>query len=488
MRYSCLADFLEQLAQAGELVRIETEVGPVLEAAEITDRIARAGGPALLFGAVQGHELPVLTNLLGTEKRICLALGIKSPAELSQRIAELVDPSQPEGWFERIQTSGTRAGLRRLPPRTVKAGACQQIVRLGGDVDLEALPALQSYPLESGRVITAGQLFTADAESGRSSVGRYDLRVLDKSRLAAGWLAHDDPARLMIGYGERNDRMPLAVVLGGDPAGLLAAMAPLPPEADVCALAGLLRQKPLELVKCRTVELEVPTDAEIVIEGYVDPAEPPADVGLLGASGGTYQLARPAPVMHVTALTHRANPIYPAMVPGTLPDEACVVNRALQRVFLPLVRLAIPELVDYDLPMFGAARHWALISIRKTYAGQARKVAWAFWGLQQMMFTKLLVLVDEEVDVHDHRQVWSAVSRHVDPGRDVFFGQGPPDSRDPAAAPQMLRHMMAIDATAKLSEERRGQRPQPAQMSEEIRRLVSKRWAEYGLGPEPGAT
>jgi 4-hydroxy-3-polyprenylbenzoate decarboxylase len=488
MSYHCLADFLEQLRQAGELVRIEAEVDPVLEAAEITGRTAHSGGPALLFGAVQGHEPPLLTNLLGTEKRFCLALGIESPAELSQRIAELVDPAEPEGWFEKIQTAGTRAVLRRLPPRTLKTGACQQIVRLGSDVDLEAMPVLRSYPLESGRVITAGQLFTADAESGRWSVGRYDLQVLERNRLAACWLAHDDPARLMIGYRERKGRMPLAVVLGGDPAGLLAAMAPLPPEADVSALAGLLREKPLELVKCRTVELEVPTDAEIVIEGYVDPAEPPVDVGLLAASGGTYQLARPAPVMHVTALTHRANPIYPAMVPGTPPDDACVVNRALQRVFLPLVRSAIPELVDYDLPTFGAARHWALISIRKTYAGQARKVAHAAWAVRPLMFAKLLVVVDQDVDVRNHQQVLSAISSHVDPGRDVFFDQGPPDPRDPAAPPEMLRHTMAIDATAKLSEERRGERPGPAQTSEEIRRLVSKRWAEYGLGPEPGAT
>ena len=485
MSYHCLADFLEQLGQAGELVRVEAEVDPVLEAAEITDRISHARGPALLFGAVRGHEFPLLTNLLGTEGRICLALGVKSLDEVALRIAELAHPAEPEGWFEKITGAPTRGALRRLPPRTVKTGACQQVVRLGGDVDLGELPAVQSRPMEAGRVITAGQALTADAETGSRCVGRYDLRLLDRNRLAACWSGHDDPARLMVGYGERKERMPLAVSLGGDPAGLLAAMAPLPPDADVSALAGFLRQKPCELVKCRTAELEVPTDAEMIIEGYVDPAEEPVDVGLLTTSGGTYRRPGPAAVMHVTALTHRANPVFPAIVPGMGRDETCVLNRALQRVFLPLVRVAIPELVDYDLPAFGAARHWAFVSIRKTYAGQARKVAHALWGLRQTMFAKLLVIVDDDVAVDDYRQVLSAVSSQVDPGRDVLVCPGPPDPLDPAVPADGLSDRIALDATAKLPEERRGERPGRAQMTEGIRRLVSDRWPEYGVGPDP---
>ena len=487
MSYYCLADFLEELVQAGELVRVEVAVDRVLETAEITDRTAHAGGAALLFGSIKGSELPVITNLLGTETRICRALGVRSLAELTERITALVQPPEPEGWFEKIKTAPTRAALRKLPPKTVKTGACQQVVRLGDDVDLDRLPVLQSCPNESGPTITAGQLFAADPDTGLLSVGRYDLQVLGGNRLAACWHPHDDPARLMLGYRQRNARMPLAVALGGDPAGLLAAMAPLPPGADASAVAGLLRGKPRELVKCRTIELCVPTDAEIVIEGYLDTAEPPVDAGPLGTSGGYYQLSRPKPVIHVTALTHRANPVYPAMVPGRPPDEACVVNRALGRIFLPLVKLAIPELIDYDLPEFGAARHWALVSIDKTYAGQARKVAHAVWGLRQLMFAKLLVIVDEHIDVHDHRQVWSAVAGHVDPGRDVFFQRGPCDPRDPAAPPDTLTHRMALDATVKLPEEHPGERPEPAEMTEQVRRLVSGRWAEYGLGPDPAA-
>jgi 4-hydroxy-3-polyprenylbenzoate decarboxylase len=263
-------------------------------------------------------------------------------------------------------------------------------------------------------------------------------------------------------------------------------MAMLPSAVDARALAGLLAGKARELVRGRTVELHVPGDAEIIVEGYVDPGEPPVDPGPLCTSGAHYRLAPPAPVIHVTALTHRVNAILPAMVAGGPPDEACVIHRALHRVFLPLVQRAIPELVDYDLPAFGAARLWAFLSMRKHYAGQARKVAHAAWGMRPLMFAKTLVLVDDEVDVRDPRQVWSAVATHVAPGRDVFFADGPLDPLDPASASGSMARRMAVDATAKMPGEHPGEPPQPATMSEEVCRLVSARWSEYGLGPEPG--
>jgi 4-hydroxy-3-polyprenylbenzoate decarboxylase len=483
MAYHSLAEFLEELGQAGELVRVEAEVDPVLEAAEIADRVARGGGPAVLFGAVRGRPLPVVTGLLATDGRICRALASRSPQEIALEIAELVKPSQPEGWLDRIKAAPGRAALRASAPKTVRNGACQQVVRLGEDVDLGELPALVCRPEESGPTITAAQVFAADAESGQAVIGHYDVRVLDHDRLAVCWSPHDEPAALVPGYRQRGDRMPLAVVLGGDPAGLLAAIAPLPSGADVSALAGLLRNKPRELVRCRSIELEVPTDAEMVIEGFVDPGEPPRQVGLLGTSGG-YRFCPPAPAMHVTAVTHRANPIVPAMVPGGLADEACGVRRALARILLPIIQLAVPELVDLDLPAFGAARHWALASVRKTYAGQPRRVAHALWGLRQMMFSKLLVIVDRDVDVGDHPAVWAAVASHVDPAADVFFAAGPPDPTDPAAAPGELTRRMAIDATAKLPGETRGVRPPRGGRSKEIQRLVTDRWNEYRLGPE----
>jgi len=467
------------------LVRVEAEVEAGPETAEITARIASAGGPALLFGAVAGHDFPLLTNLLGTEGRICRALGVASLSEMAERIARLAEPAEPEGWFEKIKTAPHVAALSKLPPRRVRSGAVQQIVRLGSDVDLGELPVLRSDANESDGTITAGVVLTSDAESRRPIAGRYDLRVSGPDRLAVGWAAHDEPARVLGDFTRLGEKMPLAVVFGGDPAILLAACAPLPPGADVGAMAGLFRERPIEVLACRSVELEVPAEAEIVIEGYVDPSEPPVDVGPWRAPLGHHQPSRPVAVMRVTAITHRANPIFPAMVPGKPPDELCVVTRALARIFLPLAKMAIPELVDYDLPTFGAGRHWAAIAIRKTYAGQAHRVADAAWGLRQLMFAKVLVVVDEGIDVHDQQQVLSAVAANVHPARDVFFRRGPPDPCDAATPPGQLGHRMGIDATAKLPGEHPGGWPEPATMSEEIRKLVSDRWAEYGLGPEP---
>lgn len=483
MSYRCLADFLEELGHAGELVRVEAEVEALLEAAELTRRICSTGGPTLLFGSVKGCDIPLLANLLGTEARICRAVGAGSVEDVAERIAGLADPVQPEGWFERLKTAPHVAALSRLPPRRVKVGACQQIVRLGGDVDLGELPAVQSAPQEAGRAITAGVVFTADANAHRPVAGRYDLPVLGSDRLAACWAAHDEPARLLAEYGRRNEKMPVAVVLGGDPAILLAAAALVPAVVDRCALAGLLREKPLDVVPCRSVDLEVPAEAEIVVEGYVDPSEPWVEAGPLCMPTGHYSLARPAPVIHVTAMTHRANPIFPAMVPGRPPHEACVIDRALSRIFLPLLKMAIPDLVDYDLPMFATVRHWATLSICKTYAGQARRVAHAAWGLQPLMFAKLLVVVDEHVDVRDHHQVLSAIANNVNPGRDVITQQGPPDPLDVATPPGVLSQKMALDATAKLPGEHAGPWPESAAMADEIERLVSDRWEAYGLGP-----
>ena len=288
MPHRCLSDFLEELGAAGELARVETTVDPCLEIAEVSARVCRAEGPALLFHDVRGHEIPVLTNLLGTERRICRALGVADLDEITQRVARLVEPAGTEGWLDRLRASSPGVALGNLLPRRVKAGACQQIVRLAGDVDLGSLPLLpasrdspifanakigtvprqESAPGEAGRAIFAAGVFTADPDSHQQAVGRYDLVPLDRNRLAVCWAAHDEPARLAAEYGRRNQRMPLAVVLGGDPAGVLAAAARWSPEVDTFALAGLLRDKPLDVVACRSVDLVVPAEAEIVLEGY----------------------------------------------------------------------------------------------------------------------------------------------------------------------------------------------------------------------------
>ncbi len=455
MAYRCLADFLEELGHAGELTRVEEEVDPALGVAEIAARSAKSGGPALLFGSVKGHDLPVLCNLLCTEGRICRALGVASLDEMADRIARLFDITASESWFERLKAGGQPAALGGVAPHKVKSAACQQIVRLGSDIDLGELPLLQTAPDEAGRAITAAAVFSAEPDSHRPAAGRFNLQRIDPTRLAVCWAAHDEHARLASEYRTRNQKMPLAVVIGGDPSFLLAASAPLPPGGDVCAVAGLLREKSLDVVGCRGVDLDVPAEAEIVLEGFLveDPSQPLVMAGPLCGPTGHCTLPRPAPVMQVTAVTHRANPIYAVMVPGRPPHEACTAARAMQRVFLPLARLAMPELVDYDLPEFAAARHWAAVSIRKTYPGQGRRAAHAAWNLPAMMFAKVLVVVDDDVDVHDHQQVLAAVAANMRPGRDVLVEEGPADPFDPAAPAGALGEKMAIDATRKIDVE-----------------------------------
>jgi 4-hydroxy-3-polyprenylbenzoate decarboxylase len=487
MLYRCLADFLEELSHSGELTRVENQLDPVAEVAKFAAGANLADKNALLFVDVRGHELPVLANLLASEARICRALGAGSLDEVAGRIARLLDVSAPEGWFERLKGGAHSAAIGSVVPREVKSAACQQIVRLGSDIDLGELPLLScgagvsparcrettgteevvgksfasmkdvfpttsSVPFSFPRAITAAVVFSAEPDTHRPVAGRFDLQQLDATRLAACWAAHDDHARLLGEYRVRNQKMPVVVVIGGDPAFLLAASAPLPSGSDVCAVAGLLRQKPLDVVACRGVDLAVPAEAEIVLEGYVDPAEPPVVAGPLCGPTGHATPPLSAHALHVTAMTQRANPIYVAMIPNRPPHEAVTVARAMQRVFLPLVRLAMPDLVDYDMPEFAAARHWAAVSIRKTYPGQARRAAQAAWGLRPMMFAKMLVVVDDDVNVHDHQSVLSAITSNTNPARDVLIDQGPPDPYDPAATPGTLGQRMAIDATRKLAE------------------------------------
>ncbi|MGA2034297.1 MAG: UbiD family decarboxylase [Thermoguttaceae bacterium] len=480
-----LADFLDELGHAGELVRVEAEVDPCLEAAEITARVARSGGPALLFTNLKGCHAPLLTNLLGTEARICRALGVDSLAEAADRAGRLAAASAADGWFQRWRAGSQPTALAQVLPRQVKSAACQQIVRLGSDVDLGQLPLVQSAPGEAGRVVTAGVTVTAEPDSHRPIAGRFDLQLLARDRLAVCWAAHDEPARLLVQCRQRGEKLPVAVMLGGDPAVLLAASARLSPAVDCLALAGLLRDKPLDAVACRTVDLSVAAESDIVIEGYVNPAEPPVEAGPRSAPLGRYTLPCTAPILHVTALTHRANPIYPAMVHLAMPGEASQVDAALTRIVLPLAKSAIPELLDYDLPQLAAARLWAVLSIDKTYAGQARRVASTAWGMPQFMLAKMLIVVDRGVDVREPGQVQRAVAANVHPGRDVFFQAGPPDPLDPAALPGTLGQRMAIDATEKLPQEHAGPWPAAAEMSPAVRQLVSDRWPQYGLGPEP---
>jgi 4-hydroxy-3-polyprenylbenzoate decarboxylase len=447
MAYRSLAEFVEDLKHVGELVRVDEEVDPALGLAEMAGKIA-PGGPAVLFGAVKGHEPPVLCNLLGSDARICRALGVASLDEVTERIARLLDTTASEGWFERLKGGTQPAALGSFAPRKVKSAACQQIVRLGSDIDLGELPLLQTA--ETGPAINGAAVFSAEPDSHQPVAGRFDLERLDRARLAVCWAAYDEHARLLGEYRRRQQKMPLAVVLGGDPAFLLAAAAPLPGGSDVCAVAGLLRERPLDVVGGRGVDLLVPAEAEIVLEGFVDPTEPPVMASPRCGPTGHVTRPQPAPVMQVTTVTHRASPIYAVMLPGPPPHEAAMVARAMQRVFLPLAHLAMPDLVDCDLPQFAAARLWAAVAIRKTYPGQGPRAAHAAWGLPATRFAKTLLIVDEDVDVHDHEQVLAALTNNLRPGCDVLIERGPADPFDPAAPGDALAEKMALDATRKL--------------------------------------
>jgi 4-hydroxy-3-polyprenylbenzoate decarboxylase len=470
MTHRCLADFLEELENAGELTRIEDEVDPTLEASEI-NQTANWGGPALLFGAVKGYDLPILCNLLATESRISLALGGEALDDVANRIARLLENTASESWLERLKAGNQPAVLEAVAPRKVRAAACQQIVRLGSDVHLDDLPMLAAYfanverkgryyedvcpmpPEEPVRAITSAIVNTADPDSHRPVTARFDLQWIDRTHLALGWADDEEHARLLGEYRSRDQKMPLAVIIGGDPAVPLAASAPLPAGTNVYAVAGLLREKALDVVTCRSIDLEVPAESEIILEGFCDPFEPMVPMAPLCGPTGYPTRPRRVPVMQVTAITHRANPVYAVMVPGKPPHEAVTVARAMQRVFRPLAKLSMPDLVDYDLPEFAAARHWAAVSIRKTYPGQAHRAACAAWNLPALKWAKVLVVVDADVDVSDYQRVLAAVTLNMRPDRDILTVQGPADPFDPAATNGGLSQRMAIDATRKLPAE-----------------------------------
>jgi 4-hydroxy-3-polyprenylbenzoate decarboxylase len=485
MAYDNLSDFLNELQDDRELVRISAEVDPVLEITEITDRVSKSpdGGPALFFENVKGSSMPVLINLLGSQKRMCRALGVQSFDEVAARVAGLIKPQAPEGWIEKLKLVPQLGQPAKLPPRFVRSGVCQQVVKLGRDVDLTELPVLKCWPEDAGRFITFGQAFTKHPGNGERNVEMYRLQVHDKNSCFIHWNMHHDGYRNFLEYKKLGTQMPIAVSLGGDPVFPYIATAQLLPQMDECELGGFLRSSPIDLVKCRTIEVEVPASAEIVIEGYVDPTEPWQTEGPFGDRTGFYSLGDQYPLYHITAITHRANPIYPATISGKPPMEEFWMRKASERMFLPLIKMVISELVDYNLPRAGAFQNLCFVSIRKTYPQQARKVMNALWSMEQTMFSKIVVVVDEHVDVQNEEQVWFHVGANVHPGRDVVFNEGPAEICDHAAPVRGIGHKMGIDATRKFPEEGHP-RPWPDElvMSRTVKDFVTNRWGEYGLG------
>lgn len=477
MTYDSLSDFVEALDRAGELHRIDAEVDPKLEISAITDRVVKRGGPALLFTKVRGSKFPVLTNQFGTRRRMAMALGGATLDEAGDRIRKLLDLSLPQTAMEKIGKLLSLAPLAAALPKTVSSGSCQDVVL--ETVDLTQMPVLTTWPMDAGPFITLPLVVTKDPKSGRFNVGMYRMQVYGARETAMHWQRHKQGRAHAAAWG---DRIPVAVAIGSDPVLAYAATAPLPPVVDEYLFAGLLRGKPVKLVACKTVDLKVPADAEFVLEGYVDNTDLRTE-GPFGDHTGVYSLADTYPTFHVQCVTHRRKAIYPATVVGKPPMEDAWLGKATERIFLPLLQMVVPEIVDMNLPVEGGFQNLAIVSIKKSYPGQGKKVMNALWGLgHMMMLTRVLIIVDEDVDVQNARTVAWFVLNNLDAQHDVVMMPGPVDDLDHASYTPALGMKIGVDATRKSAAEGyTRQWPPDMIMDPSTRELVDKRWKEYGL-------
>jgi 4-hydroxy-3-polyprenylbenzoate decarboxylase len=480
MAYNSLQDFVQVLEREGELKRISHPVNAELEITEIADRVMKSAGPALLFENVVGKNIPVLINAFGSTKRMALALGVQDIEEIAAEIAKLIQTRPPKTFKDKLQLLGALVKLAGIPPKMVKEAACQEVVNR--DPDLNLLPVLTCWPGDAGPFITLPMVFSKDAVKATRNVGLYRMQVFDRRTTGMHWHLHKVGARHFQQQKENKGKLELAVCLGGDPAMIYAATAPLPPQIDEILFTGFLRKKGVELIKCLTVDIEVPANSDIVIEGYVDPAEPLRREGPFGDHTGFYSLADDYPVFHVTCITHRKNPIYPTTIVGRPPMEDAYLGKATERLFLPLLRVTLPEIVDMNLPVHGVFHNLAIISIKKEYPAHGRKVMHALWGLGQMMFTKTLIVVDHDVNVHDLAEVTWVVGNNIEPKRDTIFSDGPVDVLDHAAPVLGYGSKLGLDATRKwLSEGFEREWPDAIVMDEKTQKHIDAIWEKLGL-------
>ena len=521
MAYDDLRDWIAALDRAGELKKIRTEVDAFLEIAEITDRVSKSpgtknggrasspGGPALLFQNIKGHPgAQVLINQFGSARRMNLALEVDKLDEVADRIRQFMDVKSPQGFLDKVKMLPMLAEMGKCFPKTVSTGPCKEVIRRD-NFSLDWFAILQCWPKDAGRFITLPCVVTRDPKTGKRNVGMYRMQVYDGRTTGMHWqrqkvgaehyrermraatnagasAAVDIMARSsggsILADGERpSGKMEVAVAIGTDPAITFSAIVPAPPDVEEYLIAGFLRQKPVELVKCETVELEVPASAEIILEGHVNLDELRTE-GPFGDHTGYYSLEDLYPVFHLSCITHRKDPIYSTTIVGKPPMEDGWMGKAVERIFLPLMRLTIPEIVDINLPVEGVFHNLMIVSIKKSYPGQARKVMNAVWSLGQAMFTKCILVVDEDVNVQDVGEVTLKVLNHIDPERDIQFMLGPVDSLDHASRLPNYGSKMGIDATRKWSSEG-FTRPWPDEilMDEKTKALVDKKWKELGI-------
>jgi 4-hydroxy-3-polyprenylbenzoate decarboxylase len=478
-----LSSFVEELRRRGDLATIRERVSPILEITEIADRAVKSGGPALLFENVEGSEFPVAINLFASRARMLEALGIGSWEEWEERLEFFLDPKPPEGFLGKLKALPKVADLASVFPKTVRSAPCQEVVETGDAVDLGRLPVLKCWPQDAGRFITMPLVVTRDPATGRANVGMYRMQVYDRNTTGMHWQKHKDGAGQARGYAREGRRMEIAAAIGADPATVFSAIAPLPPGVSEFLFAGFLRGESVPLVPAKTVDLLVPAEAEFVLEGWVDPRESRLE-GPFGDHTGYYSLADYYPVVHVTAVTARRDPIYPATLVGRPPMEDYYLGHATERIFLPLLRLTVPEIVDYHMPAAGIFHNLVFVAIDKQYPGQAYKVMNALWGQGLMSLAKVLVIVDQHVNVRDPDEAWWIALNNIDPERDVRFTMGPVDVLDHASRAFTFGSKMGIDATRKWKEEGFTREwPDLIRMDDETKRRVDELWPRLGIRP-----
>ena len=490
MTFDTLRAFIDALDDAGELARITRPVSLDRELCEIADRVMKqpGGGRALFFEqpvlmSGQRSEFPVAINLFGSMRRMAMSLGVANLDEIGQRITSLLEMKVPEGIIAKLALLPRLLDVGRFPPR-VRSGSppSQEVVWREGDVDLDRLPLMKCWPEDGGVYITFPMVITRDPKRGIRNVGMYRIMQTGKTTLAMHWQRHKVGAAHWREMAERGERMPVCIALGADPPSMYSASAPLPPTIDEFLFAGFLRNKPVSLAKAVTCDLEVPAEADFVLEGYIDPAEPLVTEGPFGDHTGFYSLADLYPQVHITAITMRKDPIFPCTIVGRPPMEDFYLGHATERIFLPLLKLTIPEIVDYHMPAEGIFHNLVFVSIKKEYPGQAYKVMNALWGQGLMSLAKVLIVVDDWVNVRDPREAWWVALNNIDPERDARFTMGPMDVLDHSSRAFTYGSKIGLDATRKLPEEG-FTRDWPAviEMDAQTKRKVDGMWTELGL-------
>lgn len=515
MAYRNFQHFLEVLKEKGELKEISAPVSPYLEITEIADRVMKAGGPALLFNNVVGPKprlgttnprsailgepsihpsaapsgehpfaYPVAINTMGSKRRMSLALSCEDFEEHADRLRALLKPEVPSGLIDKAKMGLRMAGeVKGAPPKEVGSGEAQEVVLMGEDIDLTQFPILTCWPEDGGAYMTLPLVFTYDPNTGKRNVGMYRIQLFDKTTCGMHWQMHKTGMRHMEAAGEKNQKIEVAIVLGGDPAITFSAISPLPPGIDELLFAGFLRRENIRTVKGKTVDIQVPADAEIIIEGYVDPSERRLE-GPFGDHTGYYSLAYDFPVFHCTCVTMRKKPVWPATIVGVPPMEDGWMGKAVERVFMPMIQLTVPEIVDMNLPVDACFHNVAFISIKKKYPGHAYKIMNAVWGLGQLSFTKMVFIFDEDCDVQNISEVLFRLGANCDPMRDTLITRGPIDQLDHASIAEGFGGKIGFDCTHKWPGENGFNRDYPKliRMSDDVVQKVDKLWPSLGLG------